>query len=301
MNRGYKLTKSSWKDRRFQSHLLFGVAETIPATYNVDDGKWFPDQNRDNRPTECTGYLVADSARDHTGMRYSEDYNFMKTLVLMGSPPNSNGADLRSAYMVAPSFGLLERDNEPGAIELNTDQSVAANPVNWPLDLDLISINNKKAFVLITGPYDFSSNAQSFMWQTRTRRYSIGVGTAWYAEFETISNAGILPENPRVVTGGHAYKLCGWKLINGQNHWILKTWQGPHYGDGGYCYMSFSQMNRLVRAWGAATYALVDMDDTTYTNLRQQNATLQLVIMDLMRNLVITLKNYAQLLTRVDK
>jgi hypothetical protein len=297
-NRGYKLTKSSWKDRKFQSHLIFGVAEAVPDTYNVDDGSWFPDQDKDNRPTECTAYLVTDSARDHTGVRYSEDFNFMKTLVIMNAPANANGADLRSAYMVAPSFGLLERDNEPGVIEANPDQSFSANYVNWPIEVDHIASKNKKAFVTITGPYDFSSNAQSFMWQTKERRYSVGVGTTWYAEFERIGSDGVLPDNPKFATGGHAYKLCGWKLIDGQKYWVLKTWQGPTYGDNGYCYMSFPLMNRLVGALGAARFALVDMDDTTYTNLKQQNATFQMVLMDVMRNLLITLKTYVQLLSQ---
>ena len=292
MNRGLKLTKRSWKDLRFASHKLFGVAIAVDANYNVDSGTAFPDQNADLRPTECTAYLVTDSVRDHTGIEYSEDYNFMKTLEIMKVPPSTQGADLRSAFLVATSFGFLEKGKEPEIIK-SSGQTFAATPANWPVALDSEAEKTKKSFCMITGPYDFSSNAQSFMWNTKDRKYTVGVGTTWFEEFEEIDSTGVLPVKPKTPTGGHAYKLCGWKEINGQPYWIVKSWQGESYGNRGYCYMPFSLMNQLMKSYGSAAYGLVDLDDETYTSLKQQKMNFTEVLIDIITNLIIALKEYA--------
>ncbi len=282
---GLKKYIKSKKDYSYS--LTFGaVGPTyLPAEYFYDNNEMpleLPGEYN------CTGRAVADICEDEDGRLYSWDYNYAKTLQIKGLPPSTTGVDLKTALSVPLTFGLLPRELEPVNSTKNSP-IIAADYKNFPEALDKVAEQYKKpAYFFADGPFDAFDNVRSMLWLNRQNKMSVAIGTAWYQEFEQVGPDGILPAG-RYSYGGHAYACKGWKVINGQTYLILKTWQGPSYGDRGYCYMSRDQFNRLINGGGSAmTISPVKPTDvkTIQMSLKQRLlAFMQLLLAQLQQSL----------------
>lgn len=279
MNYALKPTRIDWRDRRFHFEKHFGATTKFADSYNADIGQWMPDQNADNRPSACTGYLLSDMNSNMDGFRYSEDYIFMKELLLMNKPPNTEGADLRYGPKVVTGIGLLPRDDEPAEL-FSKSQAWAANQSNWPLSLDEIAAKNKKPAYFSVAPItqDWFDSIRSALVSGAGEKRFVGVGTQWSPDFENLPTSAKLPDNPATLVWGHAYAFVGWKNIGGFPYLICKTWQGKGYGDNGYCYMSRQLCNKLMKAWGTYAFVIEDVPTGTVAELKAQIMTLTDVI-----------------------
>lgn len=264
---GLRPTPLHVKDRRFAFHRLFGATAFFPDRYNADDGTDFPNQNDDSRPTACTTYAVTEIGRIQDGTPYSRDYNLMKTFELMDVPPNTDGADARTAFKVPVAFGLLPATFEPPAMK-NSGQAWAANQANWPLELDSHTVK-KPAYLPIKSVPDYFDGIRSAILFGANEKRTVGIATRWSPDFQKVSKDGVLPESPKGLYWGHMYQVCGWKPIGGEPYLILKTWNGKNYADAGYCYMSRTLCNRLMGELGAYAATLQDVDDPEAMKSRQ--------------------------------
>ncbi len=249
------------------------------------------DQNADNRPSECTGYTVTDIAADQDGFLYSPDFNFMNTLVLMNAPPDTDGADLRIAFKVPVGIGMIALDDEPAQVLTNSSQAWAANPANWPADINTTAAQFRKPAYIPVSPFgqDWFDTVRSALLKSTEKR-AVGVGTPWSPSFEGIGKDGILGENPTNLYWGHAYVICGWKQINGKPYLIAKTWQGKNYGDNGYCYYSRTLFNKIMSNWGTFACTLQDLPANTIDELKSQKLALFDIIAALLKNIYIAMK-----------
>lgn len=262
------------KKKDYSFHRTFGAAMLtgLPDNYNADNSFGFPYQGD---TTECTGYTVTDICADEDGRQYSHDYNYAKTLQIMNAPATFQGADLKTAFSVPVTkfFGLLPANLAPITWEKN-GQTYAADYKNWPESLDVEARKNlKDAYFMIDGPYDCFDNIRSVIWAHRLERRTVGVGTPWYFEYETVGPSGILPQG-KVQGSWHAHKICGWKTLNSIEYLISKSWQGPAFGDNGYVYFSRDEFNHIMSISGSIgiTIGKVDPNDvqTVKLSLREQ-------------------------------
>ncbi len=264
------------RDKRFHFHKLFGTTVDLPTELDLDAHLTMPDQMADRRPTECTAFTVTDIATDQDKVLYSHDFQMMKTLVAMGIKDATNGADLRTAFSVPSTAGLLPKTQEPSFMASAT-QEWAINPANWPI---VTGIVYKPNYIPIspegTDWFDAIRNALS-------KGFTVGMGTQWSPDFETSSV--ILTENPTKLYFGHAWKVLGVHLINGVLYLRVKSWQGQKY-DHGICYMSRTLVNKLMSQWGTYAATLAHLDSDVVDTLKQQKITLMEQLLALYQNLL---------------
>lgn len=281
--KGLKPTLIDPKDTHFRHDVLFGAAVSFPDEFLVDNDI-FPDQNADGRPTECTGYTVANIGGNEDAVAYSPDYNYMKTLEIQNLPSTTDGADARTAFKVSVAFGLLPDTLVPEDVTHGT-QAWAANQSNWPLTLDTQTAK-KPAYTPVGPVGDFFDGIRSVVSQRKT----VGMATQWSPSFETISTNGILPDNPVSLYWGHMYQVCGWKTFYGVPYIQLKTWQGKGYGNSGWCYMSRTLCNRLMGTLGAYAATLENLPQDTIDQIKAKELTLLEVILGLVQNLYLKVR-----------
>lgn len=297
---GLKYKRYDPRDSHFESQKILGALNPIalPDEYSCDNGS-MPDQVRDMGYTECTAYTSTDSAKDHDGIDYSEDYSYMKALLVGGYAPSAQGCDLKSQYKGGCVFGLLPRSLSPISAK-DHGQEYAATPSNWPAMLDQEAAKHRKpAYLGIGGDRDFFDNARAAMWLAREEKRAIGIGVTWFYEFETIGIDGICPDKPSQRAGGHAAKIAGWtkhdtrgELIRaGEIFLKIKSWQGPGYGDNGWCYFSRNLANSLMSEIGADARMFKMVSDGTVEELKQQKISFLEVLIALYKNLIVALKS----------
>lgn len=282
------------KDKRFQFHKHFGIAINFPDEFDADANLTMPDQDADNRPTACTAYTITDIGTDQDQILYSVDYQFMKTLEVQNQPPDADGADGRTAFKVACSFGLLPKDKEPAEISMNS-QEWAANQDNWDLALDVEAKKNlKPAYLPIAPVPDYFDGIRSAFILGEKEHRTVGIATQWSPDFEDKDylkyHSNTLTDNPKNKYWGHMYKVNGWKLIYGQPYLKLKTWQGKGYGDGGIVYMSRTGVNKLLSTWGTYAATIQKLPQNTIDALKQEQNNLLDAAIALCQNLIIRLK-----------
>ncbi len=248
---GLKKHIKSKKDFSFAK--TFGIANIglLPDSFFIDNG----DVPNQGFTTFCTAYTACDISTDEDKILYSQDYNIAKTFEILGVPSTTQGADLKTAFSVPVTFGLLPRELAPVTWEKDGNEK-SADYHSYPDSLDQEALKHKKpAYLFVDGPYDHFNNVRSTIWLNRENNMSVGVGTDWYSEYEQVGPDGIIPEG-KTVSGGHAWSIKGWKTINGKLYLIAKTWQGVGYGDKGYCYFSQEEFNRLMDARGSVAMTL---------------------------------------------
>lgn len=285
---GLRPTRVDPKDKRFEVRKLFG-AVSFPDEYNADFGTSMPNQNDDNRPTACTSYTIAEIGTDQDGVEYSRDYQFMKTLQAMRVPPDTQGADARTAFKIPCTFGMLLKEHEPSEMSLNS-QEWAAEQEHWDIHLDKEAEKNlKPAYLPIKKNPDYFDGIRHALMVGQKEHRTVGMATQWSADFRNTSR-GKLTDSPRNLVWGHMYKVCGWKQIDGEPYLIVKSWQGKKYGDKGLCYMSRSLCNRLMGVWGAYAATIQDLPTNTVEELKSRQATFLEVAIAFAQNLIIKLK-----------
>jgi hypothetical protein len=226
------LAKIKRDHRDYSFHKTFGAfvnASSLPADFSVDAGLWMPNQNLPQAfsgipsipawPTGCTVYCQTDLCIDEDGKLL--DPNLLEDV----THANANGGgDIRVALKAA----------------INVFQRTA-----------YFNIQAK-------APLDWFDAIRVAMWVSQAEKRSVSIGIPWFAEFENLLASYIMPipvfDTKRATW--HNAKIAGWKTIGGAPYLIVKSWQGPEYGDKGYCYMPRELCNALLNISGTGAFTL---------------------------------------------
>jgi hypothetical protein len=222
--------------RDFDFHKSFGAAvpPTFPTEYNTDAGLWTPDQNAMALPFGCTGFTQASLCEDEDGTQYDPADVYDHT------PPGTRdrGRDIRASLDVIRKNDLVEylKGVKPGTHRTAYFNVRAYYPLDW---FDAIRLA---------------------MLSTTQEKRAVSIGTPWFPDFENTDH-GVLPMPLSFDVGlsgasWHNWKICGWKTIGDQPYLIGKSWQGEHYGDNGFCYLSRALINNLMSISGSAAFTV---------------------------------------------
>lgn len=228
------IQKNNYHLKDFSYERTFGALSTqdLPIEYNADLGG-FPDQNEDGRPNGCSGYTQAETGQDEYGVVFNPGFNYEKTLLIAGSPPNSP-CKIRDALKAPTIYGLEPKEG--------------GNPLEYRrgayFDVDKVEKS-------------YFEGVRSALWLNRLNKRTISCGTPWFREWRTPKN-GVLETPKKYVwdtsTIGHNYKICGWKLVSNKPHLIIKPWVGPDWGDKGYAYISKDVFDKVMAISGTFMY-----------------------------------------------
>lgn len=253
-------TKPLLRLPKTQFHTVFGstAPDNIPD-FNVDAGIWMPDQNVLGAPTECTGFTGADILTDITKVLQDPDFIYAAALYLEGEGPTTGGADFHIALQGLVAVGSIAQAAIPlGFSAVQMGELYVANWNNWPAAIKALALKNVQ-----NGTLNLLGNGDPFdsiMSAVYTSKIAGSLGSIWYDEWDNIGPDGILPM-PSNLEGftyspWHNYAAKGKKTINTTKYIPLKSWQGPSYGDKGWCYMSREVANAVFAVAGTGAIGL---------------------------------------------
>lgn len=233
----------------------FGAVAQFQDELNVDSGG-FPDQNKDGNPFECTGYSIADVAKDKQGKEFNPSYTYAKTLLISGT--KGPGADMRDALKSSKVYGLLPDEKTPTEL-VDSPENINSDYTRWPVALDLEANKYRNGKYANIQPLngDWFDGIRSAIQMNES---SVILGTPWFREWvgSRVPSHGIIFRKPtRSPDSWHAWKVSGWKQINGEPYLLAKSWQGPNVGDDGFLYFSREAINDLWKVYGTQGFTVV--------------------------------------------
>lgn len=224
----YKLTDYSFERS-------FGVSQiNLPAEYNADTVKKFPDQNKDGYPNGCSGYTQNATGELEYGIESDPAFVYANTLLLADLPPHAP-VQVRDSFKATKVYGLKSGTTDP----------LTYRRGNY-YDVDKVG--------------DYFDGARTALWLNSKDKRTISVGTPWFKEWAV--SGGILKAPKKYVwdlnTIGHNYQIVGWKVLKGEPYLIVKPWLGKRWGDGGYGYVSREIFNKVMAISGTFMYIQVN-------------------------------------------
>lgn len=224
-----------YKDHRtYDFHRTFGVATLTPSEFNFDTVGIFPNQNGEGLPNACTAYTVTGIASNDDHVNYDDKvFTYEKTKQMMGvSGPVP--CDQMTALKSGTVYGVKDKTKtEEEALQ-----------------------NRRAPYFIVRQSLDYFDGLVSAM---LTKKGTLSMGTPWLPVFELVGSDGVIPAfaKPQNFNVGHNWEACGVKVINNESRIICKSWQGPSYGDHGYCYFNRQQVNDLLSVTGSGAFAQV--------------------------------------------
>lgn len=226
--------RSELDKRDYSFHRSFGSIATPLGLleYNYDLGKTMPDQNADGLFQGCTGYTQAEIAGDEDSAIYKPFYTYKRTCDFEDHD-YSQPCDIRNSAKVGQAYGVQRLDETT--------------------ETEALTHRRGKFFNVEKVPNEDWFN--TFRQALRIGKRPISVGTIWFPEWSLTGSSGILSsafsfDGKWDTEGGHNYKICGEKTINGLPHLVAKTWQGPQFGDKGWCYFPRETFNKAFDVYG---------------------------------------------------
>lgn len=246
--RGGGLKKLPVDKRDFTLAGLFGQISIsdVPGNFIVKEPLIWKDQGDSDL---CSAYACTEVSEDQEGMELLPEYQFFKTKVISGDPEQW-GADLRSACKVGPKFGYLPKAGYEQYSGIAREQVV--DPATWPAALDTVAFLQRKQsyFDATTGKYDLFDNLRSHLWQHRADNSTIVTGAMWRSLW-TEAPGGVILKTQVPGESGHAFKLYGSEIINGEPYIIAQLSNGVDIGDRGRFYFPREVINREFTGFGA--------------------------------------------------
>lgn len=252
MKNGSKPLKKQPK-RQFADY--FGGSVMVPD-FELDSGLWNPNQEADNKPTECTSYHVADTFTDLLKKQCVPGFTFGATTFVENISPTTAGADPLAALQSSVIAGVLTSDHNAQP----QTEIMDANWSNWAeyqrtaaLQNVAVDVHNALGFT------DAFNSIISTMW---TGQVSVALCTPFYREWlEGTGSDGIMPMPDNVSDVSnlpyHCWSAKGQKTINGKTYIIGKTWIGPSFGDKGFSYISQDVLNPVLSLAGTGALVMV--------------------------------------------
>lgn len=190
----------------------------------------------DQKATDyCTAFASSSVREDQEMIDLDPLYTFSKLKQLEGSP-DGWGGDLRMVAKTHIKFGALEKRYSP--YNIDTPRTTIANWMTWSKDLDKKAEQHKaQSFTMVIkyGGMDLFDSIRMAIWIGRDKRQTVLTGALW-KNLWTYSS-GILEQTDITDAMPHAFKINGWKTINGKVYLSLVLSNGTSIGDKGMFYM----------------------------------------------------------------
>lgn len=235
--------KKDKRDISFGAFFKFPKLEELPREYLGSEPLEIKNQGSDD---SCTGQASAAVSEDQEGVILSPYYTFAKGKMISGDIEGF-GLDLRDICKAAVKYGFLEKQDDPG--DLPRDGAL----IDPTLD-EKAAIHRKGSYLSVGGNFDLFDAFRTVIWAMRDEKRSIITGCTW-KNIWTYSSNGIIPKfDLDKGAFGHAFKIKGWKEINGEPYLIAQLSQGTGVGDEGLFYFPRSVVNKEF-TYGAFTFS----------------------------------------------
>lgn len=235
------ILKQDSRDQHVKQY--FGTPTVVPDEFELDKGITNPIE----RPgqVDCTAISACDVATNQTGTAYNADDLWSLT------PQTAQGADPRDSMQALIDKGLEPLNGGP-------------RDTRW------------NAYLRSDGTSgDYFATTQASMIATNS---PTTIASNWYSNWDVIGPEGIMPSGDTRVSG-HDWEVTGWKIINGEPHFHVKSWLGY------FMWMPKSVFNEEMDKWGTAGYI-----PTTQTILINYKKNILQTLIDLYANLVLLLQ-----------
>jgi len=248
--------------------IKFGAVYSLPAL------KELPAEYETGKPINIKNQQQLDFCGAFSGTAVSEDqeaieldplYQFAKIKQISGDPEEW-GTDLRTIGKSFKEFGSIEKKDAPFGME--KERNFLADHKNYPIDLDdKAKIHKKQSYMFVGGSYDFFDNIRATLWANRDKKKSCVIGVLWASEW-TNSN-GIIKEKG-TPQEGHAIKVFGWKMIEGEPFLKIQNSWGETVGDKGVFYFPRNIIN-LFSSFGGIVFDDMPAEKAKIINDKMNN------------------------------
>lgn len=283
----FSLKKLAEDARDFTVSGLFDLPDpkTLPPNFIVPSTTFVKDQLYTDY---CSAYASTAVSEDQEGIELSPEFQFFATKQIEG---NSDwGADLRDTGKSYTKTGSLERHlTNFGPL---TNRQIILDPSSWTPDQIASAKKHLKAsYIKVTGPYDQFDNARCTLAYFRDDFRSIYTGISWCKEWISAPN-GIIDKQGTQMDG-HAFKVKGWKTINGVIYLVCQLSSGTNVGDKGFFYMTREIFNTTT-PYGAFMFSDYTQDYLQH-HMNNNIKVDQSVIMKTLKSIINMLKDLISL------
>lgn len=190
----------------------------------------------------CTAYAITAISEDQERIELSPEYTFSRTKKIRDEYTKW-GADLRTTCKSAVKMGFLPQEESP-FVYPDVSRDKIANWLNWPENLSKKAQKHRKlSYFRVNGRYDAFDNIRVAMHQFREEKRTILVGATWRQSW-TDAPKGVIPRGYEQNGFGHAFKIFGQKLINGEIYLKAQLSNTIDIGDDGIFYFSRETVNK---------------------------------------------------------
>lgn len=209
----------------------------------------------------CSAYAITSVSEDQEGVELMPEFQFYITKKIDGNA-KAWGADLRVACKSAVDYGSVPTDRFPELLGQSRD--FILNSRNWPTSSEPIAmIYKKETYFSVKGPYDVFDNIRTALWQHRNEKSTIITG-ATFREGWLYGQGGVIPSEYDTDGFGHAFKIFGQKVINGELHLMAQLSQGKNVGDSGIFYFNREVTNREIGKFGIFMFKDTPREEAEY-------------------------------------
>lgn len=238
---------------------IFGVAKLkhVPDTDFIVSWPKFMKNQLDT--DFCAAAATTAASEDQEDIELSFEFQFAAMCKLRDTYEEW-GCDLRTAMKSFTKIGSIPKEKAPFSV-LTHDRDFLADWRNWPEDLFRIAkFHAKETFFDVDGPYDMFDNIRSALWKHRLEERTIVTGAKWRASWTADSDGIIRPSTEEEQSFGHAFKIFGQKVVEGELMLLAQLSNGE-VGDKGIYYFGREVVNREFSVFGA--YMFKDIPRST--------------------------------------
>lgn len=199
----------------------------------------------------CAAYMATEISEDQEWIELGPKWQFAMIKFLQGDY-TTWGSDLRTAMLSLVKIGSIPAYQEDAFLSTrpDADRDWLANWENWPKGFKEIAKKYKKqSLFAVKGKYDAFDTVRAALWQHRAENRSIACGVRWRYNWSDIPT-GIIPSESIGDGEGHALKICGQKIIDGEIYLVIQNSWGTEVGDNGFFYVNREVFNREFRPYG---------------------------------------------------
>lgn len=197
----------------------------------------------------CYAYATNEVSEDQELVELEPYYTAYVAKVLIQKDPASWGCDLRTACKAHLNpYGALEKQFSPfvNYPERPTREEVL-DPKSWDgSDYQMLANEHRKStFFLVDGPHDTFDNIRAALWMHRLEFQSVLTGATWRQSWSAALGGIVKARDYSKEKGtGHAFKLCGQKIIDGEPYIVAQLSNGVDFGNGGFFYFPRDVVNK---------------------------------------------------------
>lgn len=254
---GLQPTPEDKRDFQFGSFFRLPELGELPTDFIVGKPLGIKDQGDTDF---CAGFASAAVVEDHEGIFIIPEFIFAMAKEISGADPFSWGSDLRSICKALIKVGAVDFTNlSEDMVAMLKNPDLARDPASWPpLIREKAKQHIQLSYFAVSGQYDTFDNFRATMWANRDEKRSILTGVVWNDEW-TMAPDGVINKKGTQAFG-HALKIFGWNMIDGEVYLTAQLSNGDQIGDKGIFYFSRDVVNECF-TFGGYTFKDVPAED----------------------------------------